>query len=79
MKKGKKGILKGRLDEEAMKRQLQALRHGRPKMSQGLLDSRIGGLMKEKFKYKKDKELVKQYNQKIMDANKILTKLENRL
>ena len=76
MKKGK--ILKG-FDEDAMKRQLQALRRGRPRIQQGLLDSKIGGFMREKFKYKKDKDLVSQYNQKIVDANKILTKLEKRL
>ena len=79
MDKRKRGILKGNFNKDAMKRQFQALRYGRPKMSQGLLDSKIGGFMKEKFKYKKDKDLVTQYNQKIMDANKILTKLENRL
>ena len=74
----KQKILKN-FKADTMKKQLQALRNGRPKIKQGLLDSKIGGFMKEKFKFKKDKELIKRYNIKISEANKILTKLEKRL
>lgn len=74
----KETILKN-FKADAMKKQLQALRNGRPKTKQGLLDSKIGGFMKGKFKFKKDKELIDQYNSKINKANKILTKIEKRL
>lgn len=74
----KKEILKG-FKTESMKKQILSLRHGRPKMQQGLLGSKIGGFMREKFKFKKDKDLIKRYNNKINEANAILNKLEKRL
>lgn len=72
-------ILKNAFNEDDMKKQIYYLRFGQPKIQQGLISCRIGNFMKEKFKFRKDIELINQYNNKIKEANKILIKLKKRL